>query len=892
MPRTHRTLWLLVGLILLAAAMRLYQIEAQSIWFDEGWSAYAAAQPTLVDAVNADLTNPPLYYVLLNLFAGAAGTSEFALRWFSALLGLLVIPLSAVLGRRLFPMHKTNAAVFAGLLAAILPLLWWAGQEARMYTLLAVLVTLCALAWHALLRDRARRRAWLTLWAAELALLYAHNTGPVIVLWLNAVTLIAWLGARSARRPDWRAWIGGQIGVGLLWLPYFADRFLLLGEANAAVSSAPVISLDLLGQMWGAFWTGPWAMVGREPALVGLSLILLGVTPLIIPWRQVSARWLVAHLLLLNGGLLAALIVLGNELHGRYLVMSAPLLAVLLGGALAHLRSRPSRVLALAPMLAAALLAVIDGQNPDYGHDDARALVRHYADTLTADDSVVAWSYADRYELAYYWDRLGVAARRIILPEGADLEAALPLLPQSGDVALNVWYTQRADYRGMLGCLLGAGTVNTPETFTVYGMTSLRYRAPALHAPRWTAVEVTFESGGAPIARLEAAVPPESLPADRAQCLPLRLTLLQPVPADLKAALIVENALGWEIARADAIFAQADQRTSADLAAGETLTAYPLLRLPFGAPGGDYRLLLRVYDETANPSGYAPRAEGMDVIGRDLVLARWMVSAGADWSAVARDTTLTSEVDVPISSDLTLTAHSGQLDEPPVVANGEEIRLTLLWSGAGRPPDLTLAEAADRWQVIAPANARVNGALLDWRALRIPPDAESGPAELRLPDGTVIAHYMVEALPYLGVPPDVEVALDSTFPGAGYLVGVSGIGTGLDLEAAPEIVLVWRAGESTPGISYTAFVQALGPDGRVLAQSDAIPAAGARPTTGWRPGEIIIDAHTLRLNEGIGELPQTARLIAGLYDARTGERVHLPDGSDAALLADSIPVRP
>jgi 4-amino-4-deoxy-L-arabinose transferase-like glycosyltransferase len=892
MARTHRTLWLLVAILLLAAAARLFQIEAQSIWFDEGWSAYAAAQPTLIDAFNADLTNPPLYYLLLNLFAGAAGTSEFALRWFSALFGLLAIPLSAVLARRLFPAYRQSAALFAGLLAAIMPLLWWAGQEARMYTLLAVLVMLCALAWHDLMRGRADRRAWITLWAAELALLYAHNTGPVIVLWLNAITLIAWIGARSARRPDWRLWLGGQIGVGLLWLPYFVNRFLLLGEANAAVSSAPVISLELLGQMWGAFWTGPWAMVGREPLLVSLSLILLVVTLVITPWRRVNARWLVVHLLLLIGGLLAALILLGNELHGRYLVMTAPLLAVLIGGGLAHLRSRPLRALALMPALAAALLAVISAQNPDHGHDDARSLVRYYAETLTADDSVIAWSYADRYELAYYWERFDVAARRITLPEGADLDAVLPQLPQSGDVALNVWYTQRADYRGMLGCLLGAGTVNPPEAFTVYGMTNLLYRAPELSAPAWTPVNVTFDGGGAPVARLEAAVLPQSTPADRAQCLPLRLTLLHPVPADLKAALIIENALGWEIARADAIFAQADQRTSADLGAGEVLTAYPLLRLPYGTPAGEYRLLLRVYAEAANPSGYAPRAESFDVIGRDLVLAGWDVTSGADWSAVTRDITLASEVNLPVSSDLTLTAHSGRPDDSPVVANGEEIRLTLLWTGAGQPPDLTLADVAGRWQVISAAVERADGALIDWRTLRVPPDADSGEAELRLPDGTVIARYAVEARPYVITMPTVEASLDFTFTGVGDLVGVSGLGAGLDLADAPEITLVWRAGESAPEVSYTVFVQALGPDGRVLAQSDAIPAAGTRPTTGWRLGEIIVDVHALRPNAGIGELPETARLIAGLYDARSGERVRLPDGSDAALLADSVAIRP
>src|SRR5690606_4832190 len=112
----------------------------------------------------------------------------------------------------------------------------------------------------------------------------------------------------------------------------------------------------------------------------------------------------------------------------------------------------------------AALLAVniALAQNPAYQHDDARALARHYASTLTAADTVLAWSYADRYDLWYYWERLGVAARRVTLPEGADLAAVAPLLPAAGAVELNVWYTQRADYRGMLGCVLGAASAAAP----------------------------------------------------------------------------------------------------------------------------------------------------------------------------------------------------------------------------------------------------------------------------------------------------------------------------------------------------------------------------------------------------------------------------------------------
>lgn len=158
------------------------------MWFDEGWSAYAAVQPTLRAVVEAEPTNPPLYYLLLHVAVRGFGDSAVTLRYFSLLAGLLTVALAYQLARRLF---SASAGLWSAFLAAFNPLLWWASREARMYALLAVLVLVAALAFHQLLK-RPTRAAWLALWGAELAALYTHNTGPVIALWLNAVALLAW----------------------------------------------------------------------------------------------------------------------------------------------------------------------------------------------------------------------------------------------------------------------------------------------------------------------------------------------------------------------------------------------------------------------------------------------------------------------------------------------------------------------------------------------------------------------------------------------------------------------------------------------------------------------------------------------------------------------------
>jgi 4-amino-4-deoxy-L-arabinose transferase-like glycosyltransferase len=874
-------------ILLIAFAFWISNLGLQSIWFDEGWSAFAAAQPDVIAAANADATNPPLYYALLHVHARLFGESEFALRLFSVFLGMITCALSFRLASIWF---GRRAAIFALAAVAFNPLIHWAAQEARMYTLLAALVMTCAIGFHGLL-NRARWTAWLMLLAAELALLYAHNSGPVVVLWLNVVTVIAWISRRSLSAPDWRAWLAGQIGVGLLWLPYFVTRFLLLREANAALDSAPVLSAAFIADLWRALWETPWERVLlTPPGPLPLILFAFWLTACAVLVRRVGVRWALFHTFVLTGGLVAALVILGNELHGRYLVMIAPLALIPLGTALSRLRPAWLSWVGVSGLILLLAFTVRQNAASDFRHDDARAMVQYYADTLTSDDSVVAWSYADRYELAYYWDRLGVSADRITLPEGQDMDAVAPLLPTEGDVALNIWFTQRADFRGMLGCLFGHGTRRLPEEYTVHGMTSRLYRSPTLAFPTWVDADAAFGSPAAPAVRVirRAEIPAAAAP-DQALCLPIEIELLQPINADLKAALIVRSVLGWEIARADAVFATSNQRLTSQLAAGETATAFPLVRLPFGAPQGTYPVYLRIYDEQAFVSGLEPPRD-QPAVGRDLLLGEWRVETAPAWLDTNREADLAAVAPV-LAGDRTLIALGG-IEQGQVLINGAEIRLSLLWTGRGDLPDLRLRDDSGAWEVVIPPTVTAaDGILLDWRRLVIPAGAASGAVSLLLPDDTPIARMVVEAQPYIGEAPPFEHAAAGSWDGLAELVGYSLPEGALRTGMPADILLVWRA-EAPSDTSLTVFVQLLDRGDQVVAQSDSVPARGERPTTGWRAGEFISDVHQLRWNEPLPSSAADLRLIVGLYDAQTGERIPTVNGDDHILLAADLSAQP
>jgi hypothetical protein len=90
------------------------------------------------------------------------------------------------------------------------------------------------------------------------------------------------------------------------------------------------------------------------------------------------------------------------------------------------------------------------------------------------------------------------------------------------------------------------------------------------------------------------------------------------------------------------------------------------------------------------------------------------------------------------------------------------------------------------------------------------------------------------------------------------------------------VTLYWRANAEMK-INYTTFIQLLDQQERVVAQVDQYPLDGAAPTSTWLPSEILTDHYQLLLPDlPAGEY----RLIVGLYNAATGQRLPAEGGSD------------
>lgn len=256
---TWRTGLLLAFLVLLGGALRLAGLGAEPLWLDEAFTWRWAHLPwaELFGPAAATETNPPPWFALERLVLLTLGDGQAALRLPAALLGMAAVPLGFLIGRRL---AGERAGLLAALLLAVDPLLVAYSQEARGYALL-VAGTLLAL-WAVLVlfappdasRDGASadRPAGPLLPLAAYALgataiLWAHNTGPLVLLLLNLAAFVQWLAGRSATRRSMLLWLAANLLVALPWLVFWLP--VLLAQARDAANVAWIRQPSLPGAL-------------------------------------------------------------------------------------------------------------------------------------------------------------------------------------------------------------------------------------------------------------------------------------------------------------------------------------------------------------------------------------------------------------------------------------------------------------------------------------------------------------------------------------------------------------------------------------------------------------------------------------------------------------------
>lgn len=285
-----------------------------------------------------------------------------------------------------------------------------------------------------------------------------------------------------------------------------------------------------------------------------------------------------------------------------------------------------------------------------------------------------------------------------------------------------------------------------------------------------------------------------------------------------------------------------------------------------GTPPGEYQLTATIFDRAT----LAPDS----VIDADGNFVSPVISLGA--IRVTRPAT------PPAVSDLNI-QYSANHDFGPITLLGYNLDRT-----EARPGDtvlITLFLRADetmpdlRFNLLDPSYSTSQWQAGDiWRFqtfARLPASADSGPYQFSLSlldqpaEPFDLRPIQLTAPQRTFTAPAIEQPSSIRF---GNVIEFAGY----TLRATPEALtldLLWHA-LATPDSDLIAFIHVEDASGRIVAQSDAVPSNWSRPTTGWLPGEYVLDSRVLPPLQ-TGDYTLYIGLADRVTGVRFGERVKI-----------------
>jgi hypothetical protein len=269
----QQRLWLLVLVLWIGFALRLHNLLIPNLNIDETWSflnsyylvhpaGYTAAQILLPEPNNA------LHLLLMGVSLWFV-PDTFSARWFSVMIGLITVALTA---RIAFRLYGRRAALIVALITALAYAPVTFSQIARPYALATLLALLSLLFW---LEKRLR---WNML-ASTLVPLAHIGALPVVVV-QDVLTLRDALRGRRIKRMEWivRRVPVYSMFLLIVYMTYLRRSVHVISSGQPAPSPADIL-YHALNVMINGF---PALTVSTLLFLVGVLLPLVGL----VFWRR------------------------------------------------------------------------------------------------------------------------------------------------------------------------------------------------------------------------------------------------------------------------------------------------------------------------------------------------------------------------------------------------------------------------------------------------------------------------------------------------------------------------------------------------------------------------------------------------------------------------------
>ena len=587
------------------------------------------------------------------------------------------------------------------------------------------------------------------------------------------------------------------------------------------------------------------------------------------------------------------------KFNARYVMVSHPAFLLILAGGLAVLWERRSLVgrtlviLALVLVIGTSVYANGNAyQDPSFARTDLRGAARYLGKNVAADETIILVS-GHMFPLFDYY---APGVERHLLPDSPTLDTTQTLdysiaadlidwLADRGGVWVVLWQDDVVDPAGYLTSMLAKVGEEQPVERTFAQVDVRHYRLPP--DAQFTATPsidhpVDFNFGNQ--IRLLGYTQTDEREVT------LFWEALQPLEEDLRISLTLRDPEGqnwgqWD-GRPTAYMFPTDRWREGQIVPGH----YDLALVP-GAPPGDYGLEVGVYTEDD--------AQGLDVLDQAGAAQGKRAMLGGVKLAVSTTTPDQVETPNPVQVDMGggLSLQGWDLDRTEAQP-GDRLVLTLVWSVEAQPHDdylvwVSLTDAAGQTQhagSFPPTNLWHPTSIWSpgqaWRGqstFRLPIQVQPGATGLsvQLTDSQGAALGQPAGLTDIVVLPTDRIFArphpqsprQANFDNKILLLGADLVPEPVAPGEQLASTLYWQA-QAEMDIPYSVFIHLLGSDGRVVAGYDGEPQNGARPTTGWVPGEYITDLHQVSIPADLA--PGDYVVEVGLYDAGAPEMPRLP----------------
>jgi len=215
------TVVLLILLIILGLgfALRVYNLGSRSFWGDEAFSIKLVKESTaweLFTGKKFDVCHGPTYAFVLNSWTALFPISEFRTRFLSVVFGVLSIFMMYILGKKLF---NVRTGLISALLLAVNATHVHFSQEVRMYGLVTLL-TLCSVYYFVMSLEEGGRKHWIFYTLFTFLAVFTHYFAILLPIVQGSYLIV------KNNRGALKNWLRTQAVIAVLFL-YWVPTFLL-----------------------------------------------------------------------------------------------------------------------------------------------------------------------------------------------------------------------------------------------------------------------------------------------------------------------------------------------------------------------------------------------------------------------------------------------------------------------------------------------------------------------------------------------------------------------------------------------------------------------------------------------------------------------------------------